>query len=219
MNEYKLQKKTRFIKQFFVGLLFPAIIIGGWFYPVFGYFIPACMFGGVAIAFFNGRRGCDWYCPRGSFFDTVIAYISPKKEIPAFFKKTGTRIAMLTILMVSIALQIVRVWPDPYKIGRVFVIMLTITTSIAVILAVLFHPRVWCSFCPVGSLSSWIGRGKRPLKINSELCVECGLCHKVCPMQLYPYKFKSQGRQKILDGDCLKCGLCVSVCPKKALYF
>jgi polyferredoxin len=219
MNEYKSQKKRRFIRQLLTGVIFPLVIVGGWFYPMLGYFIPICMVGGISIAFFQGRKWCDWYCPRGGFFDAVIGFVSPQKEIPSFFRKTGTRIAMLAILFAVLGVQIIRVWPDPYKIGKAFVVMLTVTTAIAVLLAVIFHPRVWCCFCPIGTISNWVGKGKKPLKINSELCIECKLCHKVCPIQVSAYKFKAQGEQNVLDGDCLKCGLCASACPKKALHF
>jgi ferredoxin-type protein NapH len=217
MNEFQIAKKKRFVKQISTTVIFLAFIGGGWFYPLLGYFIPFCMLGGITIAFFRGRKWCDWYCPRGSFFDTAAKAISPNKEIPPFFKRLSTRIGMLIILMTAMLIQIIRVWPDPYKIGKVFVILLTVTTSIAVILAIIYHPRVWCCFCPVGSISSWVGKGKRPLKIDSGLCIECKLCHKVCPIQVSAYKFKGQGIEKVMDGDCLKCGLCTAACPKKAL--
>jgi hypothetical protein len=44
--------------------------------------------------------------------------------------------------MTVMTVQIIKVWPDPYKIGMVFVEMLTVTTSIAIILAIIYHPRV-----------------------------------------------------------------------------
>jgi polyferredoxin len=217
MSEFKTAKKKRLIKQISTAIIFPIVIVGGWLYPLLGYFIPICMVGGISIAFFRGRKWCDWYCPRGSFFDAAIAKISPNKRIPAVFKSLLTRIVMLTILMSVITVQIIRFWPDPYKIGKVFVVMLTVTTCIALILAILYHPRVWCCFCPIGSISNWVGKGKRPVQIDSSLCNECKLCGKVCPIQVSPYKYKDKNVEKVMDGDCLKCGLCTSACPQKAL--
>ena len=210
MSEFETAKKKRLIKQVLTAVIFPVVIIGGWFYPVLGYFIPICMVAGITIAFYRGRKWCDWYCPRGSFFDTAIKFISPNKEIPAFFKNLSTRIIMLIILMTIMTVQIIMVWPDPYKIGKVFVVILTVTTSIAIVLAVIYHPRVWCCFCPIGSISNWVGKGKKPLKIDSSLCIDCKLCHKVCPIQVSAYKFKGSGVEKVMDGDCLKCGLCTT---------
>ncbi|MBN1788520.1 MAG: 4Fe-4S dicluster domain-containing protein [Sedimentisphaerales bacterium] len=217
MNEFETAKKKRFIKQVITAVIFPVVVIGGWFYPVLGYFIPICMLAGISIAFWKGRKWCDWYCPRGGFFDTAAKTISPNKEIPAFFKKTSTRVVMLIILMTAMTTQIIRVWPNWQKIGAVFVIMLTVTTTLAVILAIIYHPRVWCCFCPIGSISNWVGKGKKPLKIDSNLCIECRRCHKICPIGVSAYKFKNKEVEKVMDGDCLKCGLCAAVCPKKAL--
>ena len=217
MTEYKVLERKRKIKQFIMAGVFLIIIIGGWRYPILGYFIPLCMLLGVGIGIRYGRKWCDWYCPRGSFFDSLIKPISRRKEIPLFFKAFPLRIGMLSFLMLMMTLQIVKRWPDPYKIGMFFVILLTVTTILGIILALIFHPRTWCCFCPIGSMANWIGRRRYPLKLDSNLCTECELCHKVCPIQVAPFKFKKTGLEIVKDGDCLKCRLCISACPKKAL--
>jgi polyferredoxin len=172
---------------------------------------------GIGIGVFKGRKWCDWFCPRGSFFDVLIKPISPKKEIPSFFKGLPLRIGMLSFLMLMMTLQIIKRWPDPYKIGMFFVILLTVTTILGVILALIFHQRTWCCFCPIGSMANWAGRWRYPLRINSNLCNECELCYKICPIQVAPFKFKKVNIETVKDWDCLKCKLCVSACPKKAL--
>ena len=230
MAEYKNFKKKRMIKQILMAIGFLIILIGGWRSPLLGYFIPLCMLLGMAIGLFRGRKWCDWYCPRGSFFDSMIKPISPKKEIPKFFKGLPLRIGFLSFLMLMMTIQLIKRWPDPYKIGMFFVILFTITTILGVILAVAFHQRMWCCFCPIGSMASWVGRRKYPLKIDSQLCTECKLCYEACPIQVAPYTFsrqsgipqnagKSEGIKIVDDSDCLKCTLCVRSCPKKALSF
>lgn len=219
MAEYKVLAKKRNMQQIFMAGVFLIVLIGGWFYPLLGYFIPFCMLLGMGIGLFRGRKWCDWFCPRGSFFDTLIKPISPKKGIPRFFKGFPIRIGLLSFLMLMMAIQIIKRWPDLYKIGMFFVILLTITTILGIILASIFHQRTWCCFCPIGSMANWIGRRKYPLKIDSRLCTECKLCYKVCPVQAAPYTFRSEGIKPVNDGDCLKCNLCVRACPKKALSF
>jgi len=216
-----------------MAVLFLAVIIGGWRYPLLGYFIPLCMLLGIGIGFFKGRKWCDWLCPRGSFFDVLIKPISLKKEIPRCFKGLPLRIVMLSFLMLMMTLQIIKRWPNPYKIGMFFVMLLTVTTILGIILALFFHQRTWCCFCPIGSMANWVGRKKYPLKIDSQLCTECKLCYKACPIQVAPFEFSRQANlgkggipqnagkkeeiELIKDGDCLKCGLCAVACPKKAL--
>jgi len=112
-------------------------------------------------------------------------------------------------------IQIIKRWPDPYKIGMFFIILLTVTTILGLILSILIHQRTWCCFCPIGSMANWMGRGKYPLRIDSNLCNECKLCYKVCPIQVASFRFKEN--EVVADGDCLKCGLCILNCPKKAL--
>lgn len=47
------------------------------------------------------------------------------------------------------------------------------------------------------------------------LCINCGLCHKNCPKDLYPkYVYDHKGRVKEdYRAGCLGCGLCNYVCP------
>jgi ferredoxin-type protein NapH len=209
----------RKVKQFFMGIVFVAILNLGWFYPLLGYFIPFCMLFGIAIGVFRGRKWCDWYCPRGSFYDAFISSISPKRKIPALLKSIYFRVGVLIFLMLVMTFNLVRRWPDPYKIGMFFVTLITISTSAGIILALFFHQRSWCLICPIGTMANLIGKKKHMLTIDSDLCVECKLCQKVCPIQIRPYEFKGKGMQIIKDGDCLKCELCTAACPKKALNF
>jgi len=217
MDEYKVFQEKRKFKQYLMALVFIGILVVGWYYPLLGFFIPLCMLLGIGIGIFRGRKWCDWFCPRGSFYDALIKPISPKRDIPQFLKSMPFRLAILALLLAIMAVNLLVRWPSVNKIGMFFVIMLTVTTALGVILAIIFHPRTWCSFCPIGTLVNLVGKSKYPLKINSDLCVECKLCSKVCPIQIKPYKFKSEGIQIVRDGDCLKCNLCIYACPKKAL--
>ncbi|MCX7920191.1 MAG: 4Fe-4S binding protein [bacterium] len=217
MSSFKYLAYQRKIKQYFMALLFIGMLSAAWIYPVVGYFIPVCMILGIGIALFKGRKWCDWYCPRGSFADTVLKKVSPHKDIPDLVKTTFFRVAIIVVLMSIMTVQIIIRWPNPIAIGMFFVILLTITTFIGVILSFIFHQRTWCSFCPIGSLSSWVGKTKQLNQLNSDVCTSCTLCYKVCPVQIKPYMYKKQGIQNVTNADCLKCNLCISACPKKAI--
>lgn len=214
----KRTKRARRIKQYGMGGLFLALLGAGWIFPVIGYFIPLCMVAGVGVATVRGRSWCNWYCPRGSFADSFMKLISPEKKIPEVLKSLPVRVGVLAFLMAMLTYQILRLWPDFYAIGGFFMVLLTITTIVGIILGVFFHQRSWCYICPIGSLSSWVGKGKYLLKMNTDACVNCKLCAKTCPMQLAPNEMK-EGTAMVHKGDCLKCGLCVTVCPREALSF
>ena len=204
--------------QILFGGILPFILVAGWWFPAPGYFIPLCMVAGVGIALFKGRYWCDWLCPRGSSFDLVLSRVSFQKKIPAFFHDMKFRSFVMAVLMTVLATQLPRHWPSVDGMGRVFVVMLSITTTVGVVLGILTHHRNWCSYCPVGTLGNLLGKGKSALTITSE-CNECTVCDKVCPIQISRWQYHpGQGETAVIpEWDCLKCGLCVEACPQKAL--
>jgi ferredoxin-type protein NapH len=211
-------KKTRKLKQYLMGTIFLFLLPVGWVYSLVGYFIPLCMLAGIGIASWKGRKWCNWICPRGSFSDSYMKIISPERKIPHIFRSLPLRIGVIIFLMSMLTYQIVRLWPDPHAIGKLFMTLLTITTAIGVILAVIIHQRSWCYICPIGTISSWVGKNRQQLYTKDGLCTDCKLCGKSCPMCLTPYELKEKGKMSF-GGDCLKCGLCMKTCPKNALSF
>jgi polyferredoxin len=215
-ENYKVVKKARNVKQFIMGGIFIILLGAGWFFPLIGYFIPACMVAGIGMAGFKGRKWCNWFCPRGSFSDTYMKIISPGKKIPQALKNLPVRIGVMSFLMFMLAVQITRFWPDYYAIGGFFMLLLTITTIIGIVLAIIYQQRSWCYICPIGTMSNWVGKNKNQLIMDNESCNDCKLCEKTCPMQLAPYELKNNAGMPN-KGDCLKCGFCVAACPKQAL--
>ncbi|UCD34832.1 MAG: 4Fe-4S binding protein [Nitrospiraceae bacterium] len=212
---FKEFKKQRRKLQAYTSVALPLVLAGGWFYPPLGFTLLICMFGAVGIALYKGRVWCDWMCPRGSFYDLFLEKLSRKLPIPALFRKNWFRTVVLSLLMAALGAQIYYAWGDSFGIGRAFVMVLTITTTVGIVLGAVFKPRAWCQICPMGTLGSWISRGKQPLYV-SEQCRDCSLCAKVCPMQLSPGEMKGG---LMTDGDCIKCSSCVAACPVKALNF
>jgi polyferredoxin len=211
-NQFKEKRATL---QKYTSLLLPFVLIGGWLYPPLGISLLICMFGAIGIAFYNGRAWCDWMCPRGSFYDLFLEKISKKMKIPHFFKTNWFRTLILTVLLLSLGIQIYNSWGNVQGIGFAFVMVLTITTTAGIALGAFYKPRAWCQICPMGTIGKWISGGKKPLYV-SEQCRECNLCEKICPMQLKPHEYKSG---KMTDGDCIKCNTCVNACPINALEF
>jgi polyferredoxin len=211
-------QKARRTKQLILGTAFLGLLGAGWLYPLIGYFIPVCMLLGIGLAAFKGRHWCDWLCPRGSFEDSLLVRISPQRRIPKVFRGTPLRVGVMGLLMTVLTVQIVRLWPDAWAIGGFFVLLLSITTGAGVVLGLIFQQRTWCYLCPIGTMSNWVGKNRRPLHLAAERCKECNLCARDCPMQLTPAALKNH---EVMPhrGDCLKCSLCVGNCPTGALTF
>jgi polyferredoxin len=199
-----------------LSLVFVGLLIGGWLYYPLGYFLLACMAGAMGIGLVKGRYWCDWLCPRGSFWDTILKRFSFRKKVPAFFRHPVFRAGWLLLLMTMLTIQLTPVWGDFYKMGKPFVMVLTVTTVVGTIFGLLYHERIWCMFCPMGTMANILGRGKMALQVD-ESCINCGICEKVCRMQINPGSYRETGL--VTNGDCLKCSYCVESCPQQALGF
>ncbi|HEX2950795.1 MAG TPA: 4Fe-4S binding protein, partial [Armatimonadota bacterium] len=186
--------------------------IGGWFYPYLGLLLLICMISPIIVGGIRGRYWCGWMCPRGAFFDYIMSRFSRNRPIPAWMRCSWFRLLVVVVLMGMMGVQLAFAWPIPTHIGRVFVLLLGVTTVIGIVLSLAFSPRAWCMICPMGTIASWISGGKDPLA-TSTACTQCRLCEKACPMKLTPYN------AAVSQADCLKCQICVINCPKQALSF
>jgi polyferredoxin len=80
--------------------------------------------------------------------------------------------------------------------------------------------RVWCRFCPTGSSLAVVNRlrGFRwapvvHLDKDEEKCTKCGICKRVCPVQVTEVYEQKGG--KITTSMCMLCTRCVEMCPYK----
>jgi ferredoxin len=56
----------------------------------------------------------------------------------------------------------------------------------------------------------------KKVSIDTEKCMKCALCARVCPMQLSPYT-DYDDKCQLRSDDCIRCGGCIANCPAKAL--
>lgn len=208
-------KKRRTEQQIITSIILPIVLFGGWFYPLFGFFLLICMIGSLAIAWKKGRKWCDWSCPRGAFYDVFLSKVSQKKSLPSFMQSYWFRAIILGSLLMALSAQVYFAWGNIDAVGLAFVRVLTITTAAGIMLGAFFHERAWCHICPMGTLGNWTSMDQQALYVN-EKCKSCRLCSKVCPMQLKPYEHRAGAMH---NGDCLKCESCIAACPINALGF
>ncbi|HHU63687.1 MAG TPA: 4Fe-4S binding protein [Clostridiales bacterium] len=185
----------------------------GWFYPIIGLVAIICMLGPVVVAFFRGRLWCGNICPRGGILDRFFKGMSGNNRIPKIFKNIYFRLAVIALLMGNFAMGVSKAWPDAAAVGRVFVIIIGITTLVAIVLSLFLSRRSWCSFCPMGTMAQGAAMFSQYLKrqYHREGCTGCSLCNKACPMGLDPVKDYRTHR------DCILCADCVSACIKDVL--
>jgi polyferredoxin len=96
---------------------------------------------------------------------------------------------------------------------------------LAMVVSGFFYRRMWCRFCPTGISISVINRFRgfrwaplfRLSKVE-EKCTKCGICKRVCPVQVTEVYEKKGG--VMTSSMCIACLRCVEMCPyEKCLRF
>lgn len=218
--------KKRFHRHFksggihFYWILFAYLILG-WFFPIIGWVAIICMLGPVLTSIWRGRWWCGHVCPRGNMYDRLLSKYSPHRPIPKFVRTFGFRLFMVFLIFAMFGVQMYFAWGDWASMGFVFWKIILITTVVGVVLSFIYAPRTWCSFCPMGTISSWVApkhmpfpKGFKRVLVASDCEMKCKNCARFCPMQLTPYDAKGDS-SGYLHPDCLKCGRCINVCPTK----
>jgi len=172
--------------------------------------------GGILLAPILGRFWCGWLCPRGTFLEYVIEKISNKSKIPVFLRSKAFRLFIASIMAIMFAMVLMDKNPlltsedELASIGGFIVFMCILTTLlISIPLGIIYMPRTWCSFCPVGYAQSLLSRNKI-LKISIEDCRNCKKCHSSCNLDLCR---DYTGKSKNIDApDCIACMKCSDSC-------
>jgi hypothetical protein len=118
----------------------------------FGLYGFVCMFTPVIIALSGrGKMHCARICPRGSFIRTFTGKISLGLPKPAFLKTNTFRWILWALMMGTfISLIIYSIPRGVYFLGNTVLIFMEAATALAFISGVLFTPRAWCTYCPMG---------------------------------------------------------------------
>lgn len=227
-NYLKKDRTFTFIRRYaWIVTLLVALV--GQFYPKLGLIVIFIMLGLTLTAFFKGRYWCGNICPHGSLFDRIFLPISANKRIPDFLKSRTTIGLVFIFFLFNFgrkALGIFSSWGDYDsldKLGLLFSTTYLMVFIVGGLLATLINPRSWCQICPMGTmqkashkLGTKLGvapRFEEKVTISDQdKCLSCGLCTKVCPFQLEPYKEWDDNNQ-FSHVDCIKCKTCVVYCP------
>jgi len=78
-----------------------------------------------------------------------------------------------------------------------------------------YTKRYWCRYlCPLGAFFGFLSKFNLTKRRVSDLCISCGACNNICPMNAIGKDYKSTN-----ESDCIKCGECKDICPKNAVSF
>lgn len=102
--------------------------------------------------------------------------------------------------------------------GESFALISTFIYLALIVVGSFFIRRVWCRFCPTGSSIAIANRLKGfkwtpllHLDKNETKCTKCGICKRVCPVQVTEVYEQKGG--KIITSMCMLCSRCVEMCP------
>ena len=131
-------------------------LVVAFFFPIVGWLAAICMIAPVWMSIYKGRHWCGNYCPRGNFYDKLIYKLSRKKTIPAFLRRKAFRALMVGVIFTMFGIQMTLSWGNFPAMGRVFWNIIFLTTLVGITLGIVYSPRAWCTFCPMGSLSACV---------------------------------------------------------------
>lgn len=159
IKKYYLKKYPKGV-QAFVWLVFLTIAIGGLFYPILGMAVLFFMIVLMITSYYNGRYWCGNLCPRGNFTDNVVKRFSRNMKMPDLFWKNWFRNGFFIFFMGMFFIRMYIAFSSTgnvfLKMGYMFVNLCLITAGIALVLGVIYAPRSWCAFCPMGTMQNYI---------------------------------------------------------------
>jgi ferredoxin-type protein NapH len=186
---------------------------------------------GVSIAL--GRGWCSWGCFYGGL-DEGFSKIGRKPILKNIDKRwTYLPFAMLLVVALTSAATLTPVycmWLCPFKTVTEYaqvtsattlvqaIIFVSLFVGLVVVLPILTKRRTQCGlFCPMGAFQSLANKANIfDVRIDTNKCVQCGKCVRICPTFSMSDVSLRQGKTRI---TCTKCGKCIDECPKGAISY
>jgi len=188
---------------------------------------------GLGVARFT----CGWLCPFG-FFQDMMKKIS-KRVVPLPPRLTYLKYAFLVVMAILLPILLGDLWFSKFcpaggltaalpwvlmdtsrseflagmevrpLVGTIFYIKMVILA--AFLIGMVFIKRPFCRLmCPLGAILSLFNRFSiLRLRVDTDACTGCGMCHAVCPVDIYPHT-------EVDSPNCIKCLECTK-CPEGAI--
>ena len=206
------------------------------FLPSFFALNIGVLLGILILSFVFGRLYCSVICPMGVFQDLIISLRRKftKKRFKFNKERKALRLAVLGVCLIDIiaGVQLFVSMIAPYSAyGRIVrsivglaegesivpaLLIVAAITLVCIVACAWMWGREWCnSVCPVGTVLGSVSRYSliRPV-IDTEKCVNCGLCAHKCKASCIDSKAHE------IDGSrCVLCFDCLGNCSKNAIQY
>lgn len=217
----KIRKATQFTSLAISSVIFAIALYGiivhnDLYFEIGLLLIGFIIAGGLLLSPILGRFWCGWLCPRGTFLEYVLGKISKRSGIPGKFRTTKFKLFIASVMAVMFLVVLLGKNPllvSSDKLASIggFIVFICIATTllVSIPLGIIYMPRTWCSFCPVGYAQSLLSKNKL-LHMSIEDCRNCKKCHTVCHLDICKdYTGKSR---MIENPDCFACMKCSDAC-------
>jgi len=206
---------------------YAAVCFGAMTFSGFFAYLPMVIIGLlIAVStIFIGRKFCGYICFIGALQEQIFR-LNRKKEknrlpptIHKFLSIFKYLVFLLTLLLAIFLLQYKFMDFCPI-IALSFLNSITFLGIISLFFILVigfFVERFWCRYlCPYAALmnvfqfiGSKLGIRRQKIKRNLEVCIDCYLCTRNCPMNIDLTQF-----EEISDPNCIHCLKCIEKCPK-----
>ncbi|HUI80006.1 MAG TPA: 4Fe-4S binding protein [Bryobacteraceae bacterium] len=188
----------------------------------------------VAISWVFRKAFCGWLCPVGTISE-YLWRLGRRIFGRNFRLPRALDIAVRSLKYILLGLFLYAVISMPVLAIRAFLAgpygliddvkmlnffrFLSLTSGIVLailVIASIFVQNFWCRYlCPYGALLGAVS-ATSPLHIrrDTNLCIDCGKCSRVCPAALPVDRLVS-----IHSAECTGCLECVAVCPAAGALF
>lgn len=195
-----------------------------------------------AIGLIAGRFVCGWLCLFGLIEELLYKIPTPKLRVPEKLDRVLRNMKYVFLAVFVVALPLFfrndQGMGTPFfckyfcpvgtleggiplvllnkemrlTLGALFRWKFAILAACLLLSVFLYRP--FCKYmCPLGAFYSLFQRVSLfRMHLDERACVGCGLCAKVCKMNVNPVKEPN-------SPECIRCRECIDICPKKALSF
>ena len=194
----------------------------------------------ATIGLFVGRFICGWLCLFGLIQELLYMIPTPKLTVPEKPDKILRYLKYLVLLVMVFLLPFFYrsqygvgepffckyICPVGTLEGGIPLILLNSTIREALgwlfrwkflllihcITGSIFIYRPFCKYiCPLGAFYGLFQKVSLiRMRLDQEKCVDCGICAKVCKMNVDPHKNPN-------SSECIRCQDCIKACPMHAL--